>query len=369
MAAAVGDGDIMRFFFDCRRMSNFTDITVASVISLIKRLSKLSFLVSELTDLELQHLMVEIGTFGLYHRGLVEDLLCQRINDEPKGLMIWARFMNSEDGNLCAFYAQHYDPREIAELKSDKAFERIDRLPHFARAYAMGERYYSAFGLAIGENSALFRYLDECSKAMEPDSKEDHDLTGTIKLLKEAASAGNPEAQTGLVYYLNNFEKEHDTVMDLISKRYVIGPHFNGVHSFECYGYGSIHELIVYQIKTIEYAQKVLQSAVNAFIGIERQIESKQMDRFYYDNERRSIGNDGVCEISWKKTELVQHTQFLMDTLKKIIEEFGITGLKMINDYSIRLNNKDITVFILTYLENAELKIKKSPCYYIEYYP
>ncbi|AYV83336.1 MAG: hypothetical protein Hyperionvirus6_17 [Hyperionvirus sp.] len=82
--ASDSEPDFMRFIFNADRTPNFTAITVERVIALIGRLSKLTFLVSTLSDSELRDLMLEIGSLLPYHRGLTEALLVQRIITGPK---------------------------------------------------------------------------------------------------------------------------------------------------------------------------------------------------------------------------------------------------------------------------------------------
>ncbi|AYV83340.1 MAG: hypothetical protein Hyperionvirus6_21 [Hyperionvirus sp.] len=261
--------------------------------------------------------------------------------------------MNSEDGNACAFFARYYDPRDLPDLKSTVIPEITNRLGYFARAYVKGERFYSPF--IIAESMKEYQFMIDHSAN---DSKTDHDFTAMEKLLKESCIGGHPEAHMAAIYFLCNFGKEHDIATALFSKGCLLGQDFIGINYSHYFDYDDVSEILIEKMKTLEDARKVLECAANVYIGIEERIESKQMDRFYYEPEADySWGENVSC---WEKKELAVHTTFLKNILKSIIEEFGVTGLKIINDYCFALKNKLLIGWVRSFLDTSELRIKKS---------
>ncbi|AYV84389.1 MAG: hypothetical protein Hyperionvirus24_11 [Hyperionvirus sp.] len=350
MASAEG-----KFVFedkDENPVPKLTGITVGRVLGLIDRLSKATFVVSALTDAELRCLMHEVASLLPYHRGIIEQLLIQRINAEPKCYAIWCRLKGSEDGTTVAFFAKHFCARECVELKDNPALMESERnkASSYARAYALGERLYSAFEIAKSS------YKTD-SKGAPPEM---------IKLLNESCLAGNPIAHKELIVHVAGCfdDTELGMGLDLFGKRLLLGPGFSGM---------DMNNLItnmyfgnfVSQINTLrmDYTLNILKCAGNCYIGVEHLIQSKQLDGSYYERTTWH-GSDYNQSVWWRLTEANDHKTFLSLTLEKILEDFGKAGQKIISDYFMGVNNNVLTAQILFFL--ATTSVKSSYTYFIE---
>ncbi|AYV82853.1 MAG: hypothetical protein Hyperionvirus2_221 [Hyperionvirus sp.] len=321
--------EVKRFVFNAAfTPPDLSCITVEGAISLIDRLSSVEFVVSALTDGEFMRLIGEIVLLPSYHRGLVEHLLVQRIDDELKAKAIWERLMKSEDGNTIAFLAQYCDSDKIVGF---------DKREYYVKAYAKGERYYSTFGLA--KNSVSFETMFKSGIMLnDTESKKDVYTEATIQLLKEGVLAGNRSCHHILQCYLGKSGDDFLIMIDLKAKELLIGKHFSGVANFQ--ESKSFFDMV--EPKNVPTTvQKLLESSVASYIAVENKIESKQMDRFYFRREN--------AYSSWEKREMVDHKEFLKLGLQLPAELLGKEGIKMINDYP-RFSHKGLTAEILFFL-------------------
>ncbi|AYV84703.1 MAG: hypothetical protein Hyperionvirus34_27 [Hyperionvirus sp.] len=341
---------------------SLTEVTVPRVLSLIDRLSESKFHINALTDAELHLLIHEIASLRPYHRGIIEQLLTLRIEADPKYEEIWRRLQTSKDGTTLAFYAECFTIRVYTEMAlKDKARNRTQA---YTEAYELGERYYSP--VAIATSMPIFQtkpwLYPSDAKSKDPSQIE------MLKLLNESVSAGNPFAHMLLIHCFASKLDDPDgtTVMNLFAKRLLLGPCFTAFPSDD-YPIGDIYFYsITNNIKTLTDAVKVLECAANVYIGVEHQLQSKQLDRVYYEKEQTYGGGYTSEPRPWKQKELTDHTKFLTRTLEKIIEEFGKDALKIITPYYTILNNNVLTAQILFFLATTELKVGGSPTHIIE---
>ncbi|AYV80792.1 MAG: hypothetical protein Harvfovirus6_42 [Harvfovirus sp.] len=286
-----------KFIFE---IAPFGDITVPSVLSLIDRLSKLTFDIAALTPEQINHLLLEIDALRPYYRDLISQLLIQRINAHRSYSTIWATFKDSSDANAIAFFAQYH--KFLPPLS-----DNIKQI-HFTRAYGRGERYHSAYFFAT--SSTFLSTLESKEK---------------LNFLRESSLAGNPDASLLLYHDLAYNEQTDNTLFDIFSHLLTLGPTFTDLNSLHNAHYG----ILVSEIKESNptYALKVLKCASNIFLSVEHQIESKQIDPHPYERGP-------------------PHKMFLTKTLNCIIKIYPESAEEMIAIYCTTKNNPRLTAQI-----------------------
>jgi len=322
--------EVKEFVFDWRRTPNIGSITV-----LRERFAAPTFRVAAMTNSELTALMEWIASAKPYHRAMLEQFLVERLSGD--WVVIWSRFKGSTDGNTLAFYARYY--------RSQGDSEEVDRIPYFKQAYALGERYHSAFALA--ENSTRTERFHDMF-----DMREDFYSAEAVKFLEEACSAGNPDAYIILIDYFRLFRKDCMMAANLMLKRIGLGERLaecsdysEGIERFRLDKYN----LGVFSaaIDSLPNAEKLLGAVGATYIAIEEQIASKVMDQYPLRYEEKFGG--------WEESEFNSHSQFLVVIMSSIIEKFGGIGLKMITDYYTVLNNSVLTAEILLFVANFQV--------------
>ncbi|AYV84066.1 MAG: hypothetical protein Hyperionvirus16_41 [Hyperionvirus sp.] len=330
-------GETKKFQFDKFATPDISGVSNPAFIDLATRLGALTFMVSELSNSEICGLLTQIAALKPYYRGIIEQFLVQRMN--AAGLGAWQRFKDSKFANALAFYAKYFNQKNILGFESLNIL-KSDVHACYEEAHARGERYHSSLALGLALSG---EYVEEIRKDESPPF-----LSKQLTLLREASDAGNLTANIILIGYLR-FEKNVPAVINLMSKRLVLGPRFYA-------GKSDSEELLQnleYTTDICEFVpcdEKLLDVASMAFISTEGQISSNVLTRSYYTY--RTIREDGEY---WEKTEYTAHAQFLLKVLGNIIKEFGpIRGLKMITDCYTQKNNNVLTAEILLFLATVE---------------